>query len=73
MCAAVRRLDEESLRLERFAGGPSVEALIAEERAHSHEFAGAQRLRVGTLAFGATEKRVGRESRLRRYVNSANR
>ena len=37
---AVRRLDEESRRLERFAIGPSVEALMAEERAHSHEYGG---------------------------------
>jgi hypothetical protein len=37
---AVRRLDEESRRLERFAKGPSVEALIADERARSHEYGG---------------------------------
>ncbi len=37
---AVRRLDEESRRLERFARGPSVEAFVAEERARSHEFGG---------------------------------
>jgi uncharacterized protein len=37
---AVRRLDEESRRLERFAKGPSVEALIAAERVHSHDFGG---------------------------------
>jgi hypothetical protein len=37
---AVRRLDEESRRLEHFAKGPSVEALISEERAHSHEYRG---------------------------------
>jgi hypothetical protein len=37
---AVRRLDEESRRLERFAKGPSVEALMAEERARSHEYGG---------------------------------
>ena len=38
--AAVERLDEESRRLERVAKGPSVEALIAEERARSHEYGG---------------------------------
>jgi uncharacterized protein len=38
--AAVERLDKESRRLERLAKGPSVEALIAEERARSHEFGG---------------------------------
>jgi hypothetical protein len=37
---AVRRLDEESRRLENFAKGPSVEALISEERARSHEYGG---------------------------------
>jgi hypothetical protein len=37
---AVRRLDEESRRLEPFAKGPSVEALITEERARSHEYGG---------------------------------
>jgi hypothetical protein len=36
----VRRLDEESRRLENFAKGPSVEALISEERARSHEYGG---------------------------------
>jgi uncharacterized protein len=38
--AAVERLDNESRRLERFAKGPSVEALITEERAHSHVYGG---------------------------------
>jgi hypothetical protein len=38
--AAVERLDEESCRPERFAKGPSVGALIAEERANSHEYGG---------------------------------
>jgi hypothetical protein len=33
----VRRLDEESRRLERFAKGPSVEALIIDERARSYQ------------------------------------
>jgi uncharacterized protein len=37
---AVRRLDEESRRLERFAKGPSVEALVSEERARSREYGG---------------------------------
>jgi uncharacterized protein len=37
---AVERLDEESRRLERFVKGPRVGALIAEERARSHEFGG---------------------------------
>jgi uncharacterized protein len=37
---AVRRLDEESRRLEHFSKGPSVEAFVAEEQARSHEFGG---------------------------------
>jgi uncharacterized protein len=37
---AVRRLDEESRRLERFAEGPSVEAMIVDERARSQEYGG---------------------------------
>lgn len=38
--AAVRRLDDQARRLEATASGPSVEALIAEERARSHDFGG---------------------------------
>ncbi|HZZ62112.1 MAG TPA: DUF763 domain-containing protein [Roseiarcus sp.] len=38
--AAIRRLDAEARRLEAQACGPSVEALIAEERARSHEYGG---------------------------------
>lgn len=38
--AAIRRLDEQARRLERTATGPSVEALIGEERARSHEYGG---------------------------------
>ena len=37
---ALRRLDEQSRRLERHASGPSVEALIARERANSSEYGG---------------------------------
>jgi uncharacterized protein len=37
---AVRRLDQEARRLEHFVEGPSVEALITEERARSHEYGG---------------------------------
>jgi len=37
---ALRRLDAQARRLERHAGGPSVEALIAEERRRSHEYGG---------------------------------
>ena len=38
--AALKRLDDQSRRLERSAAGPSVEALIAEERGNSHAFGG---------------------------------
>jgi hypothetical protein len=37
---ALKRLDEQARRLERHAAGPSVEALIAEERRHSHDYGG---------------------------------
>jgi uncharacterized protein len=38
--AAIKRLDEQARRLERHAAGPSVAALFAEERAHSHAYGG---------------------------------
>ena len=38
--AAIRRLDQQARRLEVTATGPSVEALIAEERSRSHAFGG---------------------------------
>ena len=38
--AAIKRLDEQARLLERHASGPSVEALIAEERARSPEYGG---------------------------------
>ena len=38
--AALKRLDEQSRRLERTATGPSVEALFAEERYNSHSYGG---------------------------------
>jgi hypothetical protein len=38
--AALRRLDNEARRLEQAAGGPSVEAHIAEERTRSHAYGG---------------------------------
>lgn len=38
--AAIRRLDQQARRLEVTATGPSVEALIAEERSQSHAFGG---------------------------------
>jgi uncharacterized protein len=37
---AIRRLDEQARRLERYVGGPSFEAVMAEERARSHEYGG---------------------------------
>jgi hypothetical protein len=38
--AAIRRLDEQARRLERTASGPSLEALITQEHARSHEYGG---------------------------------
>jgi uncharacterized protein len=38
--AALQRLDDEARRLERVAKGPSVEALIAQERERSHLYGG---------------------------------
>jgi hypothetical protein len=37
---AIRRLDEQARRLERYVDGPSFEHLLAEERARSHEYGG---------------------------------
>jgi putative SOS response-associated peptidase YedK len=37
---ALRRLDEQARRLERHAGGPSVEELIHDELHHSHSYGG---------------------------------
>jgi hypothetical protein len=38
--AALKRLDAQARLLERDAKGPSVDALIAEERRHSHAYGG---------------------------------
>ena len=38
--AAIRRLDAQSRQLERVVRGPSVEALVVEERVRSHEYGG---------------------------------
>lgn len=38
--SALKRLDDQARRLERHATGPSVEALIAEERRESHRYGG---------------------------------
>ena len=37
---AIRRLDEQARRLERYAAGPSLDAHVAEERAASHAYGG---------------------------------
>lgn len=52
--AALRRLDEQARRLERYATGPSLEAHLAEERARSHAYG-------GMSVFGA-EPRPGNET-----------
>ena len=38
--AAIRRLDDQARRLERYAAGPSFDAVVAEERVRSHEYGG---------------------------------
>ena len=38
--AALKRLDAETRRLERHVSGPSVAAVIEEERRRSHEYGG---------------------------------
>ena len=38
--AAIRRLDEQARRLERYAAGPSLDAHLAEERTRSHDYGG---------------------------------
>src|SRR3954468_18141694 len=38
--AALKRLDTQARRLERHACGPSFDALLAEERTHSHQYGG---------------------------------
>jgi hypothetical protein len=38
--AALQRLDDQARRLERTTTGPSLSALIAEERVRSHEYGG---------------------------------
>ena len=37
---AIRRLDEQARRLERYASGPSLDAFMVEERERSHEYGG---------------------------------
>ena len=37
---AIRRLDEQARRLERYAAGPTLDAHLAEERRRSHEYGG---------------------------------
>jgi hypothetical protein len=37
---AIRRLDEQARRLERYVSGPSFEAVVAEERTRSHDYGG---------------------------------
>jgi hypothetical protein len=37
---AIRRLDEQARRLEAYVSGPSFEAVMAEERARSHDYGG---------------------------------
>ncbi|MCL1634151.1 DUF763 domain-containing protein [Luteimonas sp. SX5] len=50
---ALKRLDDQARRLERRAGGPAVEALIAEERRSSHAYG-------GRTVFGWAPRRTAR-------------
>jgi uncharacterized protein len=71
--AALQRLDEESRKLERAAKGPTFEGLLAEERAHSHQYGGRsvfgcrtrRRLSPGIGAAGTTRSANLRQSRLK--------
>jgi hypothetical protein len=54
--AAIKRLDEQARRLERHGGGPSVDALFAEERARSHDYGG--RSVFGEEPAGETTRRL---------------
>ena len=47
---ALKRLDDQARRLERFAAGPSVEAVIAHERERSHSYG-------GRTVFGSSRRR----------------
>ena len=38
--AAIKRLDDQAMRLEREANGPGFDTLVAEERARSHQYGG---------------------------------
>jgi hypothetical protein len=68
------RNDLNNRRLECFAKGPGVEALIAEERARSHQYGGRSGIRMGAVAVGPGKKRsILAERRLSLCVNSANR
>ncbi len=61
---AIKRLDEQARQLERHANGPSIDVLLAEERARSHQYG-------GRSVFGAelpsheTRRRMG--NRVLRY------
>ena len=56
--AAIRRLDEQARRLERDASGPSVDALVAQERIESHAYGG--RSVFGWEPPAASETETGR-------------
>lgn len=57
--AALRRLDEQSQRLERAASGPSVEALIVDERRQSHRYGGRSVFGWEKTPAGGTAEREG--------------
>ncbi|HMC91537.1 MAG TPA: DUF763 domain-containing protein, partial [Allosphingosinicella sp.] len=56
---AIRRLDDQARRLERYVSGPSFEAVMAEERARSHEFGGRSVFGHEPPPVGATDGQAG--------------
>ncbi len=70
--AALKRLDEQARRLERQASGPSIEALIAEERTLSHGYGGRSVFGLEPAASGA-ERCTAQRSRQSGPAGSASR
>ncbi|MFD0985739.1 DUF763 domain-containing protein [Methyloligella solikamskensis] len=57
--AAIKRLDTQARQLERRVGGPSFDAFVDDERAHSHEYG-------GRSVFGREEAPAAKPSRPRK-------
>jgi hypothetical protein len=58
--AAIRRLDEQARKLERYASGPSLDAYVAKENARSHEYGGMSIFGPEPLPQAATVSRASR-------------